>query len=321
MPKMRMMRMRVPSSLAAAAAFALTGALSGCAFQVGPDAVTTDRAQGDSDVSLPGGAPGNFGDASGNDDPANDDPSDPGTNQPGDVDEPDVPLPPWDSSTPFTGVRNGRIVGTIGPASNLDLPTDIARVYDDGFFSQIDVFALRNDGRRVMLQLQVDTFGNGPFFVPGVGKRMKLGYTTAGYVGALACEGPDSGDENEPFGDTPFDEEPCEVGVDVEQDPDDPQNALRVTVQATFADDNGDCPADPGSDVGDGDFGEEDLPDLDGDGDGDLPDCDAGDDDIDEPSDPSEPTEPPSEPTDPSDPGSDGGVNPLSASTSFSLTR
>ncbi len=295
-------------------------ALSGCMFQVGPDAVVTER-DGDARVTLPGGAPADVDDPADPNDPSSDpsDPSNPA--DPGDPSGPAQPLPPWDSSTPFTGARDGRIVGNIGPATGLNLPTDIANVYDDGYYTQIEVFALRSDGRRVMLALQVQTDGeSGPFFVPGVGKRMKLGYTTAGYVGALACEGPDSGDPEEPFGDTPFDEEPCEVGVDTEQDPENPSNVLRVTVRAVFADANGDCPEDPGAGVGDGDFGEEDLPDMDGDGDGDL--CDEDDDDEElPPGDPTDPgNPPPSEPTDPND-GDGGAVNPLTAQATFSLTR
>ena len=183
-------------------------------------------------------------------------------------------LPPWDNTRLFTGARDGRLVGTIGPAANLDLPTDILQTFDDGYYTEIAVFAVRSDGRRVMLQLGIDNADDDgiPFFVPGVGKRLRPGYTTAGNVGALACEGPDSGNPDEPFDGTPFDEEPCDVGVDTEQDPEDPQ-ALQVTLQATFRDANGDCPDAPGGDLGDGDFGEEDLPDLDNDGDGDLPGC------------------------------------------------
>jgi hypothetical protein len=307
-----------PRNFGAVLGAVLGAALSGCAFQVGPDAVTTDRAQGDAQVNLPGGAPDALGPSDEND-PGPGGPGDSGA--PGDeTSQPSAPLPPWDSSQPFTGARDGRIAGTIGPAAGFDLPTDIANVYDDGYYTQIEVFALRSDGRRVMLALQVQTDGeDGPFFVPGVGKRMKLGYTTAGYVGALACEGPDSGDPSEPFGDTPFDEEPCEVGVDTEQDPENPANVLRVTVQAVFADANGDCPEEPGAGVGDGDFGEEDLPDFDGDGDGDLCDDDEDPSDpINPPSDP-EPSEP--EPTEPTEPGSGGGVNPLTATATFSMTR
>jgi hypothetical protein len=319
-----MLRITIHGALATLTASLALGALSGCVFQVG-DAVVTERARDEARVDLPGGGPSDVGE-----DPSSpSDPADPATNDPNDPSdpgEPAAPLPPWDSTQPFTGARDGRIVGTIGPAVGLNLPTDIAHVYDDGYYTQIEVFALRSDGRRVMLALQIQTDGeDGPFFVPGVGKRMKLGYTTAGYVGALACEGPDSGDPSEPFGDTPFDEEPCEVGVDTEQDPENPANVLRVTVQAVFADADGDCPEDPGAGVGDGDFGEEDLPDMDGDGDGDLCDDDDEPTDPSDPSDPSDPTDPgnppPSEPTDPNDPGSGGGVNPLTATATFSMTR
>ena len=186
-----------------------------------------------------------------------------------DDDDAPAPLPPWDATRLFTGAQQGRIVGDIGDAANLDLPTDIVHVYDDGYYTQVEAYARRSDGQRVMILLQVDSLTGSSFFAPGIGKRLATGYTTAGNVGALACQGPDSGDEDEPFEDTPFDEEPCEVSVDTEQDPGDPQ-ALRVTVQATFADANGDCPEEPGAGDGDGSVGEEDLPDLDGDGDGDL---------------------------------------------------
>ena len=60
---------------------------------------------------------------------------------------------------------------------------------------------------------------DGPFFVPGVGKRLRPGSMSSGSFFALACEGPDSGDEDEPLGDTPIDEEPCDVSVDTKQNP------------------------------------------------------------------------------------------------------
>ncbi|MDP2343505.1 MAG: hypothetical protein Q8O67_21275 [Deltaproteobacteria bacterium] len=226
-----------------------------------------------------------------------------------DDDSAPAPLPPWDTTRLFTGARDGRIVGTIGPSSNLDLPTDIVHVFDDGYFTEVAVFALRSDGQRVMLMLNVDSADGDGFFKPGIGKRMSTGFTTAGNVTALACQGPDSGDRAQPFADTPFDEEPCEIGVDTEQDPGDPQ-ALLVTVQATFADENGDCPDAPGGDLGDGDAGVEDLPDLDGDGDGDLPGC--NDDDAPTPGDPGTPN--------PDDGAGGDNFHPL-ASSSFTMTR
>ena len=212
------------------------------------------------------------------------------------------PLPAWDHSLFFTGGRDGRIAGTIGPVANMDRPTDIVHIYDDGYYTEIEVFALSTDGTRVMIQLQVDSINGEGFFVPGVAKRLRPGYTTAGNVGALACAGEDSGNTVQPFlNDPAFDAEPCEVGVDTEQDGDQPQ-ALRVTVQATLPDENGDCPEAPGAGIGDGDFGEEDLPDLDGDGDGDLP---GG---VDDPSQP------------PPGGGGAGGSHPL-ATAAFVMTR
>ena len=134
-----------------------------------------------------------------------------------------------------------------------------------------------------------------------------------GGIGQQLCGLPDheadSGNEDEPFEDTPFDDEPCDVGIDTEQNPEDPAT-LRVTLQATFADDSGACP----------DGGGADLPDGDGDGDGDLPDCGAGED----PTDSTDPTDPDgSDPVGPGDQPVDGdgsgGANPL-ATTSFTLT-
>lgn len=216
-----------------------------------------------------------------------------------------IELPPWDASRPFTGISDGRILGQLGPLTNLDLPSDIATLTDLGYFSEVSVFAARADGRRVMLRLQAQNNDGTPFFVPGVGKRLTPGYSQTVNIAALGCEGTDSGDADEPFEDTPFDEEPCDVSVDTEQDPDAPETLL-VHIQASFADASGECGDAPGGD-GDG-FGEEDLPDLNGDGDGDLPGCgdDSGDGDV------------------PGDNGTDddgnGSVNPLAVAT-FRLTR
>jgi hypothetical protein len=239
-----------------------------------------------------------------NDDPADpaDDPEDPTLIGPGgDDEEPNGTLSQWDSSRPFTSIRGGRMKGTIGAAQNFDLPSDIAFVYDDGYFTQVEVYALRSDGQRVMIQLQSDNAVGEPFFVPGIGMRFRPGYVDGRFVGALACQGPDSGVEamGMAFADTPFDEEPCDVGVDTEEDPEG-GNALNVTVQATFPDENGDCPDVPDDDDGDGDA---DLPDPDGDGDGDLP--------VD------------GEPGDGSTPGGgDGsGAYPLSASATFKMVQ
>ena len=233
---------------------ALPLALSGCIFQVGPEVLSErpDR------IARKGTAPGDNAEAPGAGGDVVDMPGAPEAEAPQTA-APE-PMPPWDFSTRFAAIRDGRILGNIGPATGLNLPTDIAHVYDDGFFTQLAVYALRGDGRRVMLQLQIDNFGE-PLFVPGTGKRLRPGYTDGRVMAALACEGSDSGDPEAPLEDTDFDEEPCDVGVDTEQNPEDP-STLRVTLQATFADDNGDCLDDEGPD----------LPDLDDDGDGDLPD-------------------------------------------------
>jgi hypothetical protein len=298
-------------------ATAMLTALGGCVVQLGDNSASAHRAAGQAavrDVDV--------------DDDFVADPNNPAVVVADDDEAPaPAPLPPWDTAPLFTGARDGRISGAIGPASNLDLPTDIAHVYDDGYFTEIAVYALRNDGQRVMIQLQIDSIDGQPFFHPGIGKRLAPGYTTAGNFSAMACMGPDSGDEDQPFEDTPFDDVPCEVGVDTEQDPDAPQ-ALVVTVQAVFADENGDCPEAPGGGLGDGDFGEEDLPDLDGDGDGDLPGCGdndggGGDNDGDLPgadtgdgSDVDVGGDPSPEPN----PGSGDGFHPLASST-FTMTR
>jgi hypothetical protein len=204
-----------------------------------------------------------------------------------------VILPPWDDSTIFAGLRDGRVAGDFGPIVGVNLATDITHVYDDGYFTQIDVYAVRDDGQRVMLQLQVESY-QGPFFVPGIGKRMRNGFGDGGYAWALGCAGPDGGSDVQPFMDTPYDEEACDIAIDTEQNTDDP-TALSVVLHATFRDGDGECPDMPS----DGDM---DLPDEDGDGDGDLP---------------ADGLPPADDPASPLGPG--GGGGPL-ATSSFTLT-
>jgi hypothetical protein len=223
--------------------------LSACAFQVDPEVVRQSPRE---ERPVPDAIP------------SPDDGDVPGdvVDEPAPVEE-TPPLPPWNASRPFQSLEDGRVRGTIGAVANADLPADLASLYDDGYFTQIDLYALRSDGQRVMLQLQLAAGVNGPVLQPGVGFRAQLGPRADGsYLYALGCQGPDG--EDEPFADTPFDEEPCDVGVDTERDPENPDQLL-VTIAATFADDNGDCPDVPGGDVG--------LPDGDNDGDGDLPGC------------------------------------------------
>jgi hypothetical protein len=203
-----------------------------------------------------------------------DDPADP-TSRPDDPSQPGTSTPSWDASRVFRNAVGGRIKGTIGAVRNADLPSDLAFIYDDGWFTQIEVYARRSDGQRVMIQLQADNTGRSPFFVPGVGLRFVPGYVAGRFLGALACQGPDSGrpQMGMAFADTPYDEEPCDVSIDTEENPDEP-GTLDVRVLATLPDQNGDCPSGPSDPDGDGG---EDLPDLDGDGDGDLPpDAEAG---------------------------------------------
>src|SRR5882757_3491037 len=48
------------------------------------------------------------------------------------------PAAPWDPSAPFTGLRTGHIRGAVGYAA-VDDPTDLATVYDDGYYAQVEV--------------------------------------------------------------------------------------------------------------------------------------------------------------------------------------
>jgi hypothetical protein len=176
------------------------------------------------------------------------------------------PLPEWDPSLPFVGLGDGRIQGAIGSSTDLDLQSDLSSVYDDGYYTQIEVYARTIEGKRVMLQLGVARGDGGPLLQPGLGFRTTLGYLSdSTYVGALGCEGMDTlASEGVPFTFTEFDEEPCEVGVDTERDPENPDELL-VALSATFSDAGGACPrASVGGGTG------LDLPDEDGDGDGDL---------------------------------------------------
>jgi hypothetical protein len=120
--------------------------------------------------------------------------------------------------------------------------------------------------------------------------RFRPGLTNGFWTSALACQGPESGEQEMSmvFADTPYDEEPCDVGVDAEEDPEAP-GVLHVTISATVGDDcdEGDAPPMDGGC---------DLPDDDGDGDGDLP--APGEDD-----------------------GTSGGARPLSATASFDLIQ
>ena len=217
--------------------------------------------------------------------------------------QPDAPLPAWDSSRPFVAASGDRFAGTVGPARDLDLPSDLALVYDDGWYTQVEVYALRSDNTRVMLSLAISTESGQPFLVPGLGFKFHPGRVRNADVWSLGCEGPASGSTQMGtiFADTPYDEEPCEVGVDTEQDPENP-GALVVTLAATFDDNCEEPPAGDGGDTG-GDDGVE-LPDDDGDGDGDLP--------------------PPGEGGGEggTNPGGDtGATGPLSASASFTLLQ
>lgn len=260
--------------------------LTACAFQVEDLNLLDDRRD---DVPDARGA---------DEDPTLDDIGDRDTTTP-----PDAPLPPWDASRPFVAAAGERFAGDLGSSRDLNLPADLAMVYDDGWYTQVEVYALRSDNTRVMLSLSVSSSDGQPFFQPGMGFKFRPGRVRNADVWSLGCEGPASGSTQMGtiFAETPFDEEPCEVGVDTEQDPENP-DALVVTLAATFAED---CEDVPGGDSG----GEDgvDLPDTDGDGDGDLP--------------------PPGEgggeggSTPGGDSGSGGGAGPLSASASFRLLQ
>lgn len=180
--------------------------------------------------------------------------------------QPNQPLPAWDSSKHFVGAAGDRFAGDLGSSRDLDLPSDLALVYDDGWYTQVEVYALRSDNTRVMLSLAISTQDGQPFFVPGLGFKFRPGQVRNADVWSLGCEGPASGSTQMGtiFAETPYDEEPCEVGVDTEQDPENPE-ALLVTLDATFAEDCEDVPGEDGG--GDG----VELPDEDNDGDGDLP--------------------------------------------------
>ncbi|MBI1946993.1 MAG: hypothetical protein HYS27_14955 [Deltaproteobacteria bacterium] len=206
---------------------------------------------------------------------ARDDNDEPGVGNPALDPTPAAPLPEWDSSRPFVAALGNRFAGNIGSTHDLDAPADLAFVYDDGWYTQVEVYARGANGQRVMLSLAVSTVDGTPWLVPGLGFKFRPGQVRNADVWSLGCEGPESGSSQMGtiFADTPYDEEPCEVGVDTEQDPENP-DALTVTLAATF---DADCPetgdpGEPGGDVGEpgGDDGT-DLPDGDGDGDGDLP--------------------------------------------------
>ena len=210
----------------------VVAALTGCAFQVDPETVPW-RAPGARAPAHPG---------------THADKPDPTTSP----ETPAPPLPAWDASAPFTGLADGYIGGHVGPTA-VESATDLASVYDDGYYAQIEVYALRSDGVRVMLQLQVENGFDGPFLQPGRAIRMVPGATKDGaQILGVGCSGPDSGagDANDAFAYTDFDEEPCDTGVGTTQDPNDPQT-LDVTLAATFADDQGNCDPLPG-DNGDG---------------------------------------------------------------------
>ncbi len=224
----------------------------------------------------------------------------PGVGNPDLKPTPDAPLPPWDASRPFVAAAGERFAGDLGAFQGINLPADLALVYDDGWYTQVEVYALRSDNTRAMLSLAVSTSDGTPWLVPGLGFKFHPGHVRNADVWSLGCEGPASGETQMGtiFADTPYDEDPCEVGVDTEQDPENPE-ALVVTLAATF-DDN--CETDPGDPSGDGGDDGVELPDDDGDGDGDLP--------------------PPGEGGGEAGTGSDGtetggGAGPLTATTSF----
>lgn len=231
-----------------------------------------------------------------------------------DIDDPDTtpqpnePLPAWDPTRHFVAASGDRFAGTLGSSQNIDLPADLALVYDDGWYTQVEVYALRSDNTRVMLSMAVSTSDGQPFFKPGLGFKFRPGRVGNADVWSLACEGPASGSTQMGtiFAETPYDEEPCEVGVDTEQDPENP-GALVVTLAATFAEDCEDVPG--GEDGEDGGDPGVDLPDDDGDGDGDLPPPGEGG------------GEGGSDGTTPGGDSGSGGAGPLSASASFRLLQ
>lgn len=229
-----------------------------------------------------------------------------------------APLPAWDPTRSFVAAVGDRFAGDLGSSQNLDTPADLAFVYDDGWYTQLEVYAHGSNGQRVMLMLAISTADGTPWLVPGLGFKFRPGHVRNADVWSLGCEGPETGNTQMGmiFADTPYDEDPCEVGVDTEQDPENP-DALRVTLAASFGEDceddvgepGGDDVGEPGGDDGtdggtDGgvDGGDEgvDLPDDDGDGDGDLP--TPGDDGS-------------------VDDGTGGGAGPLDVSASFTLVQ
>ncbi len=216
-----------------------------------------------------------------------DDRDEPGVGDPERTPGDQTPLPAWDPTRSFVAAVGDRFVGDLGTSQNLDAPADLAFIYDDGWYTQMEVYARGSYGQRVMLMLAISTADGTPWLTPGMGFKFRPGHVRNADVWSLGCEGPETGNTQMGmiFSETPYDEDPCEVAIDTEQDPENP-GALRVTLAATFDEDCEDDVGDPGGDDGaddgdDGDGGDDvgdpggddgvDLPDDDGDGDGDLP--------------------------------------------------
>jgi hypothetical protein len=183
-----------------------------------------------------------------------------------------------DARTPYSGVEGARILGAIGDAGGLDNETDIERLYDDGWLTTLDLYALIDGDRRVMLQLAAASDTGSSLIQPGLGRAFNAFAARDGLgVGGLACVGTDSGDAEAPLASTSFDATPCTIAIDAEAD----ESGTRVSVAAWLPEagegcrvvDDGDCA--PGMQTGRG-CAAVDLEDLDGDGDGDLA-ADAGD--------------------------------------------
>ena len=69
-----------------------------------------------------------------------------------------------DFTTPITGVRDGRLIGDIGPAANLNAPATRINSWDDGTYLAVDAVAQLSD-RVAMLFLSASNAAE--IFVPG----------------------------------------------------------------------------------------------------------------------------------------------------------